>query len=166
MKNMFNNCKKLTSLDLSNFDLSEVYNTDHMFSGCSSLEYLKLSPKFQSSDLGFMSYMFYGCRSLKSLDLSFFDTSNILFMDHAFEGCESLTSLDFSNSKTSRARNMKNMFANCTSLTSLNLQYWYTTHIERNLEGVLSICKNLTLSIHKDQCKNLPIPDYLKVNGL
>ena len=38
MYGLFNNCKKLTSLDLSNFDISEETDISCMFDGCDSLK--------------------------------------------------------------------------------------------------------------------------------
>ena len=89
MSSMFYNCKSLTSLDLSNFDTSQVTN---------------------------MSYMFYTCKSLTSLDLSNFDTSQVTDMKSMFYICKSLTSLDLSNFDTSKVTNMINMFADCYNL--------------------------------------------------
>ena len=37
MDSMFSNCNSLTSLDLSNFNTSQVTNMSWMFTGCSSL---------------------------------------------------------------------------------------------------------------------------------
>ena len=39
---MFANCLLLTSLDLSNFDTSQVTNMNAMFYNCISLEYINL----------------------------------------------------------------------------------------------------------------------------
>ena len=56
-----------------------------MFYGCSSLTSLDLS-NFNTSNVIDMNNMFYGCSSLTSLDLSNFDTSNVLFMNYMFRG--------------------------------------------------------------------------------
>ena len=60
---MFCDCLSLTSLDLSNFDTSNVK---------------------------YMASMFEGCKSLTTLDLSNFNTSNVKNMASMFEGCKSL----------------------------------------------------------------------------
>ena len=60
---MFRDCDKLQSLDLSNFDTSNVYNMDSMF---------------------------YSCHNLQSLDLSNFDTSIVANMDSMFTYCNNL----------------------------------------------------------------------------
>jgi surface protein len=42
MDNMFQNCSSLTTLDLSNWDLSEVSQTINTFAGCTSLHTVRL----------------------------------------------------------------------------------------------------------------------------
>ena len=81
---MFNGCYGLTSIDLSNFDTSNV--TD-------------------------MSYMFSVCSGLTSIDLSNFDTSNVTSMKYMFNSCSGLTSIDirsFSSIKLSSCDSMLN----------------------------------------------------------
>ncbi len=43
MMNMFANCYKLTSIDVDNFNTSQVISAQNMFAGCSKLESLNLS---------------------------------------------------------------------------------------------------------------------------
>ena len=43
MQYMFYNCSSLTSLNLSNFNTSNVINMRYMFSGCFNLEYINLN---------------------------------------------------------------------------------------------------------------------------
>ena len=69
---MFNRCWKLTNLDVSRFDTSNVTNMSSMFGSCDFTS-LDLSG-FDTSKVTNMSYMFYSCCSLTSLDLSGFDT--------------------------------------------------------------------------------------------
>ena len=115
---MFINCKNLTSLDLSNFDTSQVNNMVYMFSNCKNLTSLDLN-NFDTSQVNDMSYMFYSCDSLTSLDLSNFDTSQVNNMNYMFYGCRSLTSLDLSNFDMNKVTNIKGMFINCHSLKSI-----------------------------------------------
>ena len=83
MSNMFSDCSKLTSLDLSNFDTSKVTTMNSMFYNCTSLTSLDLS-NFDTSKVTDMSYMFYNCSSLTSLDLTHFDTSKVTSMSSMF----------------------------------------------------------------------------------
>ena len=71
MSNMFSGCSGLTSLNLSNFNTSQVTDMSYMFSDCSGLTRLDLS-SFYTWYVTDMSGMFSGCSSLTSLDLSNF----------------------------------------------------------------------------------------------
>jgi surface protein len=72
MRNLFYNCCSLTSLNLSNFNINNVYDMSHMFDNCYSLHYLNLS-NFITNDVKNMSNMFDNCRSLTSLNLNNFN---------------------------------------------------------------------------------------------
>lgn len=76
MNYMFSNCKKLQTLDLSNFNTSNVISMSSMFRNCSSLEYLDVST-FDTSKVKNVTYLFRACSSLKKLDLSNWDLSAV-----------------------------------------------------------------------------------------
>jgi surface protein len=76
MWNMFNNCCSLSSLDLSNFNTSNVKVMGEMFSGCSNLTSLDLS-SFRTEKVEDMSGMFNNCSRLTSLNLYNFDMSGV-----------------------------------------------------------------------------------------
>ena len=88
--NMFNSCSKLTNLDVSSFNTSNVTSMYSMFSGCSNLTTLDLS-SFDTSKVTSMQYTFYYCYALTTLDLSNFDTSNVTNMEYTFYYCSKLT---------------------------------------------------------------------------
>ena len=108
----FSGFNKMTSINLSALDTSEVTNMIGMFSRCRSLTNLDVS-NFDTSKVTNMSGMFYECSSLTSLDVSNFDTSNVRNMSRMFYHCISLTSLDVSNFDTSKVTTIKDMFCNC-----------------------------------------------------
>ena len=56
MNYMFENCSKLISLDLSNFDTRKVLYMDKLFFNCSSLTSLNLN--FNTTRVNHMYYMF------------------------------------------------------------------------------------------------------------
>ena len=103
---------KMTSIDLSALDTSEVTNMNEMFYECFSLTSLDVS-KFDTSKVTNMSSMFNRCTSLTSLDLSSFDTSKVTNMIEMFHKCGKLTSLDVSNFDTSKVTRMDNIFCDC-----------------------------------------------------
>ena len=111
MRNMFNYCSKLTSLDLSNFDTSSVTNMASMFNNC----------------------------KITSLNLSGWDTSKVTDMSFMFSYCIGLTSLNLSGWNLSKVTGVGAMFNSCSKLTtitgpitgisaSINLQHSPLTH--------------------------------------
>ena len=139
---MFSYCKSLTSLDVSNFDTSKVTYMQSMFSDCSSLTSLDVS-NFDTSNVKNMQYMFSYCKSLTSLDVSNFDTSNVTNMAGMFSNCSSLTSLDLTNFDTSKVTSMQFMFSNCSSLTSLDLSNFNTSKVSL-MQDMFNYCSSLT----------------------
>ena len=146
MNVMFSGCNKLTSLDVSNFDTSKVTNMSGMFSMCCSLTSLDLS-SFDTSQVTYMSNMFSGFGDfpggIEEINLSSFDTSKVTDMSHMFERCISLTSLDLSNFDTSKVTDMSSMFEDCGSLTSLDVSNFDTSEVT-NMSGMFSSCSSLT----------------------
>ena len=67
MDGMFSGCSSLTSLDLSNWDTSNVIDMRSMFAGCSRLEVLDVSNFDTSRNDYIMGQMFNNCSSLQYL---------------------------------------------------------------------------------------------------
>ena len=142
MSFMFNNCKALTSLDLSHFNTEKVRDMIAMFQLCESLTSLDLS-HFNTPKLTRMTGMFGSCKSLKSLNVSNFNTSNVTNMDMVFQGCKALTSLDVSNFDTRNVTDMDFMFSECRSLTSLDVSHFNTENVT-DMHAMFSSCDSLT----------------------
>ena len=134
----FGGFEKMTSIDLSALDTSEVTNMIEMFTLCSILTSLDLS-KFDTSQVTDMGAMFGGCSSLTSLDLSNFDTSEVTNMGDMFRECSSLTSLDVSKFNTSQVTNMSHMFGGCSGLTSLDVSSFDTSKVT-NMDFMFCEC--------------------------
>ena len=115
---MFYGCHDLISLDLSNFDTSNVFAMYGMFNFCENLNALDLS-NFDTTNVYDMSYMFGNCENLTTLDLSSFDTSNVTSIHNMFDSCSNLTSVDISNFDTSNVTKMWKMFYGCSNLTTI-----------------------------------------------
>ena len=71
--NMFDSCTGLTSINLSNFDTSNVTNMIYMFYSCSGLTSLNLS-NFKTGNVTNMNRMFYKCSGLTSIDIRSFSS--------------------------------------------------------------------------------------------
>ena len=124
MSFMFFN-SQATTLDLSNFDTSNVTSMDNMFAG-SQATTLDLS-SFDTSNVTNMWGMFYGSHAT-TLELSSFNTSNVTTMNSMFAQSQA-TSLDLSTFNTSKVTSMDRMFLGCTSLTTLDLSSFDTSNV-------------------------------------
>ncbi len=149
MSYMFNNCKKLSSLDFSKFNTENVTNMRRMFHNCSKLSSLDFS-KFNTENVTDMSYMFDNCRELSSLDLSKFNTENVTDMSYMFSCCWGLSSLDLSKFNTENVTNMTNMFYNCSALSTLDLSNFNTAKVG-NMSCMFSDCFTLTTIYGSDE---------------
>ena len=90
MSLLFNNCQKLTSLDVTHFNTAKVTNMYRMFNAC----------------------------GLTSLDLSNFNTATVENMELMFSGCSNLKTIYASDKfKTAAVAKSKNMFSYCGSLS-------------------------------------------------
>ena len=68
MRNMFQSCNSLTSLDLSSFNVSNVNEMNNMFSSCSNLETLNLNG-WKLNDMVNTDNMFSSCDNLREIYL-------------------------------------------------------------------------------------------------
>ena len=142
MINMFSQCSSLTELDLSNFNTLNVTNMSNMFSGCRSLTSLDLS-SFNTSNVTSMYGMFSSCTSLINIDLSSFNTSNVTGMNSMFNSCFELTDIDLSKFDTSKATTISWMFYQCIKLTKLDLSNFNTSKVT-DMSYMFSNCRTLT----------------------
>ena len=127
----------LASLDVGNFDTSNVTSMAGMFRGCTRLTSLDVS-HFDTSNVTNMRGIFSGCRSLTSLDVSHFDTSNVTNMAGMFDmaddvkpfyGIALLANLDVSHFDTRNVTNMYAMFAGCRVLRNLDVSHFDTSNV-------------------------------------
>jgi surface protein len=79
---MFDNCRKLINLDVSNFDTSSVTNMTYMFGLCEALANLDLSG-FDTSQVTDMSNMFYSMPKLQEVTLG----ANFSFAGNGSTSC-------------------------------------------------------------------------------
>ncbi len=142
LMSLFNGCKSLTDLDLSNFDTSNVTSMSYMFNGCRKLQNLNIS-SFNTSKVTDMRLMFNNCNELANVDISHFDTSKVTYMNGMFQGCSSLTNLDLSSFDTSKVTDMNGMFQNCSNLITLDLGNFNTQNVT-NMTSMFNNCNSLT----------------------
>ncbi len=142
MYNMFYDCSLVTSLDLSNFNTKNVTDMGAMFENCLALTSLDLS-NINTSKVTNMSYMFSGCLKLTTLNIRNLDTKNVTNIRYMFSNCTSLTSLDASSFDTSNVTNMMSLFEGCSKLTTLNISNFNTSNVT-NMSYMFNGCSKLT----------------------
>jgi surface protein len=130
-----------TTLDVSNFDTSNVTNMRSMFSN-SKATTLDVS-NFDTSNVTYMNIMF-GNSQATTLDVSNFDTSNVTTMAQMFESSQA-TTLDVSNFDTSKVTSMGSMFQ-LSQATTLDLSNFNTTNVT-NMSWMFYYSKATTLDV-------------------
>ena len=139
---MFAYCSSLESIDVSNFDTSNVTNMSYMFMECPNLKSIDVS-NFDTSNVTNMSYMFYGCRNLTELDLRNFETSNVTTMQSMFTGCTGMNELNLNNFDTSNVTDVQNMFFNCSKIVGIDVGNCDASKV-RSLLSFFKRCYKLT----------------------
>ena len=140
-KYMFNKCKNLTNIDLSNFDTKDITDMSYMFYGCENLTNIELS-NFDTQNVRNMSFMFYKCFNLQSLDLSNVNTKNVNNMAGMFYLCKSLKNINLLNFNTQKVTNMCYMFNSCRFLQNINLSNFNTENVT-NMCYMFCLCESL-----------------------
>ena len=140
MSYMFHN-SKATTLDLSNFDTSNVTNMYGMFWN-SQATTLDVS-NFDTSKVTNMGSMFRDSQAT-TLDVSNFDTSNVTDMSNMFDRSQA-TTLDLSNFNTSKVIDMSYMFY-YSKATTLDVSNFDTSNVT-GMNFMFSYSKATTLDV-------------------
>ena len=75
---MFYNFQNIISINISNFDTSNVTNMNKMFFNCSNLSTLSDISKWNINNVRSMNWMFFNCSKLSTLpDISYWNTNNV-----------------------------------------------------------------------------------------
>ena len=108
---MFWQCQGLTSINLTNFDTSEVKN---------------------------MKQIFYGCKNLTILDLTSFDTNKVTETERLFYNCTKLNTIYVNTLKLnmSNVTNSKNMFYGCKAIEGSNGTKYDSSKIDVSMAHV------------------------------
>ena len=140
MGNMFRN-SQAAILDVSNFDTSKVTDMDWMFQNSKTIT-LDVS-NFDTSSVTDMSGMFSGSQAT-TLNVSNFDTSNVTNMNGMFSNTKAIT-LDLSNFNTSKVTSMSSMFYN-SKATTLDVSNFDTSNVT-NMSSMFEGSQATTLDV-------------------
>ncbi len=131
MRNMFEYCCKLSTIDLSHFNTAKATNMNFMFSDCSALTNLD-AYYLNTENVTEMRSMFSGCSALTDLYLYNFNTANVRVMSNMFNGCENLTSIYVDSTwSAAAATGSIYMFNNCTKLLGARGTAYDPEHVNK-----------------------------------
>ncbi len=169
MKGMFAGCGQMKTLDMSKWNLNNVYNYEAMFSLCTSLSGVKFPTNFKPATGSFnnvleskltmeganFAAMFFGCPSLGLVDWSNADFSNVKDLTFTFGMCVGLTNVAFpyydKNTNNFMPNALAYTFTYCMSLQTLDLTN-VDTHAVAATLGEFSRSSNLTtIYVNKDR---------------
>ena len=156
LRGLTNKCTSLSSIDLSNWDVSNVTNMKIMFQLCSTLTSVGDLSNWDTSNVIDTGWMFYGCSSLTSIDLSNWNMSNVTNLKAMFYGCSKLTSSgDISNWNVSNVTDMSYMFLSNKNLEDIDISKWDMSKVTTT-DGLFNEAYKL---------KHISLPDNLRVLG-
>ena len=130
---MFMN-SKATSIDLSNFDTSNVTDMEYMFYAAQAteikgLEYLDTSKVTDMSDMFNRTFRNKDDTQKVILDLSSFDTKNVIYMHNMFDSSQA-NEINVSSFDTNNVIKMYSMFSGTTEIRSLDLSSFNTKNVD------------------------------------
>ena len=114
MEEFFGKSTNIVSLDLSNFDSSNITSMRILFNKCKNLKEIKGLDKLITNNVRDMEGMFQYCVELEYLDLSNFDTSKVENMAFMFNHCERVKEIKGINKFiTNNVTSVEGMFQSC-----------------------------------------------------
>ncbi|EJU4176932.1 BspA family leucine-rich repeat surface protein [Listeria monocytogenes] len=152
---------KITRLDLSNLDTSNVTDMSYMFDGSDSTS-IDVS-SFDTSSVTNMTFMFYSSAAA-SIDVSNFDTSSVTNMYCMFRFCDVATSIDVSNFNTSNVTNMGSMFSYASAATSIDVSKFDTSKVT-NMNGMFRDSTVTSLDLSNFNTSNVMDMGYMFYNS-
>lgn len=166
LSDAFRSRQKLTSIDLSNLDTSNVTDMKEMFMFSNGLKSIVFGDNFKTNNVTDMNNMFTYCSSLTELNLTNFNTSNVRNMGSMFSYCSKLINLDLSSFDTRRVEYMSFMFEYCESLINLDLSS-FDTYLVTSMYAMFRSCNSLTsLDLSNFDTRNVTSMYYIFDNCL
>ena len=156
---MFSHCYKIRTLDLNDWDMSNVRCMNGMFEQCNNLKELHIED-WNTKNMVDASYMFSQC-GIEKMPVERWDVSNLLNAKAMFCYCDNMISLDLSQWNTENLQYTDSMFGGCENLEHVNLKNWKTSKV-LNVSGMFERCKNLKeLHIEGWNTKNVVDASYM-----
>ena len=138
----FKRANALTSLDLSEFDFSQVASMNSMFWSSANLESITFGENCDTHNVTNMGSTFSTCRKLTTVDFEHLNTHRVTTFYSMFSNCNALSDIDPDDFDTYSMQSLGYMFNNCTSLTELDLSGWNTSRVT-SMSSMFYGCSNL-----------------------
>ena len=160
-KNYDNNAQYIESIDLSNFDWSNVTSYESFFNGCSSLKKV-IFPNSKTPSLTKIDSMFNGCSSLLEVDLTKFNMGEITNLNNLLNGCKSLKAINIQGINLMSVTSTENIFEGINPLKYINIK---DINIPENIQNLLVakfnnqenliVCQNPEEILNKENYKEI-----------
>ena len=142
---------KFKYIDITYWDVSNVYSMRNMFYDCGELESIGDISKWNVSSVTDMAYMFLDCKSFNQ-DISMLDVSKVIDMRFMFGDCDSFNQ-DLSDWNVSSVTNMYGMFYGCKSLNK-GLSRWNVSSVT-DMEAMFRGCSSFNQDLSKWNVSNV-----------
>ena len=129
MDYMFFGCGIIEHIDISNFQLERLINSENMFTTCQKLTEIKFNENTKTENLEKMSSMFQDCSVLKYINTKIFRTLKVTDLNNVFQGCHTLNELNLSNFETKNIKELIQTFQSCDNLVNLELSNFDTSEV-------------------------------------
>lgn len=146
IKGWFKSCKALTSIDISDINISELKSMESLFEECINLEMVYLPEALsQPNKVESLKKMFYNCAKFPVGDLSSFDLANITDISYMFYGCSAITDINLNSNFTTKLTNVAYL-ARGTGIKTLDVTPIFNIDRTRewSLAGICADCTSLT----------------------
>lgn len=167
---MFSRCSSLREIDLSNWNVEDIYNADQLLYQCTSLQSVNLS-NWTLSNCSSLRGLFYECEQLVTLiGFDTIQTPKLHSIESMFYGCKKIRRIDFSGFDMEKTggtiRVCSAAFDRCDSLEYLDLSglairsgYPYPTY---NMFPNPSKIKTFVISNRISLDKQAPVPALIE----
>ena len=99
MQDLFAGCRNLKTVNINNFDMTNISHVNSMFNGCENLTRLDISGWKNTNNITTTGHMFKGCNSLESVYLP--QLPSLINMESMFYKCTNLKEIDMSGINSS-----------------------------------------------------------------
>jgi surface protein len=159
LANAWNYCYSLQSLDISDYDVSNVITLAGTWSNCRSLQLLDIG-NWDVSNVTNLSSTWQNCYVLRQLDISDWDVSNVTTLADTWSGCMSLRELNVGNWDVHNVSTLNSTWSGCASLKNLDIGNWDVSNV-LSLAFTWSVCQSLrTLDVGNWNVSNVTNTSY------